>query len=272
MTLRFKPKDPVDAESIGLTQSVQAFVNNAPNMTPAASTRAIPAADAIPLNTGPGETDEATAIDRAAGFNNPIYPVQTADSKSLDDPNVAAGWGQLGYHYMDAAKAPKHQDATLIDTPMRPNAQKDSRHIFETTALATKGAQSGTYYGSVRWGWRTDAKGAFTKLPLEKVSDGVPSSTFLKAAGIWNPGKSSTGKDNLDLPIPDVQVTSGPVTLRPPVPMADIALPLGTRLVIVNQIIGPLAGGTVKVVDGPHTGVTGDVDGPEWANIKDERA
>src|SRR6185437_14205633 len=66
ITLRFKPDVFVDAESIGLTQSVQAFVNNAPNLTPAAATRAIPAADAKPIDTGKGETDEGTAIDRAA--------------------------------------------------------------------------------------------------------------------------------------------------------------------------------------------------------------
>ena len=124
----------------------------------------------------------------------------------------------------------------------------------------------------MRWGWRTDAKGVFTKLPLEKVPDGVPSSTFLKAAGIWNPGKSSTGKDNLDLPIPDVQVTSGPVTLRP-------AGSDGGHRAAARHAAGdrepdhrPAGGRDRQGRDGPHTGVTGDVDGPEWANIKDERA
>ena len=47
----------------------------------------------------------------------------------------------------------------MFDKPRRGGAKKDSRQIFEATALAIKGAQSGTYYGSVRWGWRTDAAG-----------------------------------------------------------------------------------------------------------------
>ena len=236
MALRFKPANTVDAELIGLTQSVQAFVNNKPKLTPAASTRAIPSKDAVPINTGKGETDEGTAIDRASGFNNPIYAVKNQKSGSLDDNDTSKGWGQNGFHFT-AGKAAKQQDATLIDTPMRFDAQKDSRHIFETTALATKGVQAGTYYGSVRWGWRTDDKGTFTKLPLEKVSDGVPSSTFLKAAGIWNPGKSSTGAENVDLPIPDVKLTSAPVNVQRPAPFAAVALPAGTRLQIVRDFV-----------------------------------
>jgi hypothetical protein len=270
--LKFKPNDLVDAELIGLTQSVQAFVAGAPNLTPAAATRAIKSGDAEAINTGAGETDEGTAIDRAGGYNNPIYPVDSAASGSLADTSTSPGWGQNGWHYKDKASKVQHQDAKLIDTPMRGGAQKDSRHIFETTALATKGAQAGTYFGSVRWGWRTDGAEAFTKIDLAKVSDGVPSSTFLKAAGIWNPGKSSTGAENVDLPIPDVKVTTAPVTLVMPVPMVDISLPTGTRLQIVREFVAPLLAGEVKVVDGPHTGMTGEVDPAEWSNIDDERA
>ena len=104
------------------------------------------------------------------------------------------------------------QDGILKDTPRMPHGDKNSRQIFETTALATKGTQAGTYYGSVRWGWRTDAAGAYTKLPLEKVADGIPSSTFLKSAEIWNTGKAAGGAANVKLPVPEVKKTSGPVT------------------------------------------------------------
>ena len=272
MELKFKPNAAVDAELIGLTQSVLAFVSGAPSMTPSQKAVAIPAADAKSAGTGPGETDEGAAIDRASGYNNPIYGVASAASASLEDTNRRPGSGQFGWHYTDKAKKVQHQDATLVDVPIRSGAQKDSRHIFETTALATKGAQAGTYYGSVRWGWRTDGAEKFTKIDLAKVSDGVPSSTFLKAAGIWNPAKSSTGAENVDLPIPDVQVTTGPVTLVLPIPMLDITLPVGTRLQIVQQPVGLMVNGQVKVVDGPHTGMTGEVSAAEWSNIADERA
>ena len=124
----------------------------------------------------------------------------------------------------------------------------------------------------MRWGWRTDSAGAHTKIDLAVVSEGVPSSTFMKSAEIWNTGKSSTGAANVNLPIVDVKVTTGPVTLKPPVPMADIALLPGTRLQVIQEWVAPLLAGTVKVVDGPHTGITGEVDASEWGNIADERS
>ena len=54
ITLRFKPKNNVNAEVLGLVQSVQSYVGGALALTPAASTRAIPAADAKAINTGKG--------------------------------------------------------------------------------------------------------------------------------------------------------------------------------------------------------------------------
>ena len=145
--------------SYAVDESVQAVINNAPNLTPAAATRAIPAASAQGINTGTGETDVGTAIDRAAGYNNPIYPVASTASTSLADTNTSPGWGQNGWRYTDAAGTLQTQDAKLIDAPRRANAATNARHIFEATATATKGTQAGVYYGSVRWGWRTDSTG-----------------------------------------------------------------------------------------------------------------
>ena len=139
---------------IGLTQSVQAFIGGSPALSSAASNKAISRADSIGINTGTGETDEGTAIDMAPGFNNPLYVVNNPSSTSLQDTNVEPSWGQLGYRYTNSAGRLQQKDATLADTPRRPGAQRNARHIFEATALATKGVQAGTYYGSVRWGWR----------------------------------------------------------------------------------------------------------------------
>jgi hypothetical protein len=264
ITLRFKPNNDVNAELLGLTQSVQSYVGGALALTPAAATRAIPAADAKAINTGKGETDEGTAIDRASGYNNPIYPVKSAASASLTDTNTSAGWGQLGWHYTDKANKLQPQDATLIDHARRAGASKDSRQIFEVTALATRGMQAGTYYGSVRWGWRTDGAAKLTKIDLQKVSDGVPSSTFVKAAGIWDKGKSSTGAANVKLLAPGIMVTTAPVTLTPEqVVRLPIVLPIGTRVQIIRGFQPPFLSdsGTVMVVDGPHTGIVGDING-----------
>jgi len=207
----------------------------------------------------------------------PIYPVKSSASASLADRNISAGWGQLGWYYKDRANNLKHQDATLIDSPRRAGANKDSRQIFEVTALATKGVQAGTYYGSVRWGWRTDNAARLTKIALQKVSDGVPSSTFAKAAGIWDKGRSSTGAANVKLGMPEIMVTTMPVTLTPQaVVMLPIVLPTGTRVQIVSGF-NPLFTDTttVMVVDGPHAGLVGDIPGtaeiPMMPNIVPER-
>jgi hypothetical protein len=108
MVLKFKPEDPVDAERIGLTQSVLAFVSGAPSMTPSQAAVAIPAKDAKLAGTGPGETDESAAIDRASGFNNPIYAVKDPASTSLADPDTAPGWDSTA----SISRTPKGRPST----------------------------------------------------------------------------------------------------------------------------------------------------------------
>ena len=267
--LKFKPNATVDAELIGLTQTAQSYKGGSPNILPAAASRAIPAADAKPLNTGAGETDESAHIDQSSTNPNPQYAVENATSTSLTDP-ATAFFGQHGWHYKNAAGQQK-QDAKLNDTPRTSRSDKNSRQIFETTALATKGTQAGTYYGSVRWGWRTDAAGVYTKLPLEKVSDGIPSSTFLKSAEIWNAGKASGGAANVKLPVPEVKKTSGPVSLLQPVPLAPLALPVGTRLHVLTTMAMPAVTAQVRVIDGPNSGASGEVESAEWGNLVGER-
>jgi hypothetical protein len=271
ITVKFTPGGTVDAESIGLSQTAQSIVSGTPSLLPHHAGRAIGAADAKVIGSGPGETDESTHIDRAGGYNNPIYPVNNPNSTSLADQSTSAGWGQLGYHYTDKG-APKDKPATLIDRPRMPHADKDSRQVFETTAVATKGAQAGTYYGSVRWGWHTDSAGNLTQIPLTKVSDGVPSSSFMKSAELWNPSSSTTGAANVELPLVDVQVTNAQVSLVRPGPLPALALPVGTRLQVLQAWHPPLSGGQVKVVDGPNTGQTGEVAYTEWGSIVDERS
>jgi hypothetical protein len=240
--LEFEPNNNVDAQLIGLTQSVRSIKNKNPyfiNKDKFYKDRSIKSKDAIEVDSTTKETDEGAMIDRVKDYNNPIYPVKSQPSSSLDDTNTSAGWGQHGYHYNDAS-GPKHQKAILKDEPKLNNAEKDSGQIFETTALATKGNQSGTYYGSVKWGWRTSSKGNFTKIPLQISSQGVPSSTFMKSAEIWNNSKDSTGANTIDLPIqwtgtiqntPLAALRSGKSTSAHT--LAD--LPKGTNLTVLND-------------------------------------
>jgi hypothetical protein len=279
--LRFKPNDLVDAQLIGLTQTAQSFEGGSPRSTSEqVEKRSIPA----------GATDEGTHIDKPPTRNNPITAVDSANSRSLDDTSTgsqtttpdphrpgfhdATSSGTLGSHAKNNVPRVRPEDATLTDVPQLLDAAKNSHQIFETTALATKGVQVGSYYGSVRWGWRTDDAERFTKIELQKVSDGVPSATFLKSAELWNSGKSSRDVANIALPIPDIVVATAPVTLKRSHP---VRLPVGTRLEVMH-FVGPLLPGTdrmtmstLRVADGPHTGITGKVNDEDGRKLELER-
>jgi hypothetical protein len=92
-------------------------------------------------------------------------------------------------------------DATLYDRPALPGHGANSSQVFETTALAVEGAQAGTFYGSVRWGWTSDAANVPSLVPLGLVSTGVPTASFRAASDLWNRNPTSTGASTLDLPI-----------------------------------------------------------------------
>lgn len=279
--LKFRPNANVDAELIGLTQSVQSIIAGKPSYSDATrKSRSIKSKDAIGIGTGPGETDEGTAIDRLTSKNNPIYgspdlgvgktledtPADnniTKDPTLVGNPNLPGGANtiyQLGFRF-GTGKALKTKDAQLYDGPTLSDSQKDSRQVFETTALALKGNQQGTYYGSVRWGWRTDSKENHSKIPLQVVSQAVPSSSFMKSAELWNSTKTSKGKETVDLPVVDVKVIknnnvsvySGPnddILDIPPIAVIS----RGTRVRITSSE-GVTVG--IEVVDGPFTGTRG---------------
>jgi len=193
--LIFKAKDPVDATKIGLTQMVNSIENGSPTaLNPTVQSRSIPA----------GKTDAGSHIDRLAERANPMYGMNDpTDAKKTLGGSVTAGNSQWGFHYRakptDATA--QHQDANLYDRPTLPAHGANSSQLFETSALAVEGTQAGTFYGSVRWGWRSDATNKLTIEPLSVVSVGVPSATFRQASTLWNAGKTSTGADTVGLTI-----------------------------------------------------------------------
>lgn len=289
MTLRFKPQDGVNAEIIGLTQTTRNLRNKSisyPNKDAWYANRAISAADAKSVGTDArlrpsdaAETDEGTIIDRLKNRNTPIYgsPNLSAgqtladtpeDNNATADPTKvgdSADGGnatyQTGYRYT-AAGALKEKDAMLFDHPKRISADvaKDSGQIFETTALALKGVQQGMYYGSVRWGWRTDSAGKLEKIPFQVVSEGVPSSTFLASAKVWNDSKDPSGGETVDLPVDTVFINAAATPLFKDAEMKikDKDLPANTRMVNTSCTIHSSYG--MKIVDGSDIGKTGFVD------------
>src|SRR5262249_22975726 len=146
-----------------------------------------------------GKTGAGFGIDNLAEYASPLYAAdKPGPHDTLASTGTLAQFGQHGFRYIegnDEKQAVKRQDALLKDKPCIRDAQKNSGQTFEATALAIEGTQAGTYYGSVSWGWKTDEKEAFSKLPLAVVSRGVPGKNFLASAARWNDTKTSEGRD-----------------------------------------------------------------------------
>jgi hypothetical protein len=190
--LHFTPKDPVNATKIGLTQRVVSIQNGSPlALNPSVAGRSIPS----------GQDEAGSHIDRLEGRTNPIYGMNdpTDAAKTLGG-SVSAGNSQWGWHYKDAGGTAQHQDATLYDKPQLSGHGANSSQIFETVALAVEGTQAGTSYGSVRWGWRSDAANRVTKEPVSVVSAGVPSAAFRRSADLWNASTTPGGAHVVQLP------------------------------------------------------------------------
>ncbi len=222
--LKFVPDNEADAELIGITQTAQSTSGGGHPFIDGNKAR-----ESRAISSG---AERGTMIDRADGYNNPIYAVNSTPSASLDDVSTNAGWGQHGWYYTDNAKALHEQNATLIDKPRLGGAAKDSQQIFESTALALKGNQIGTYYGSVQWGWKTDAAGKHELLPFKKISDGVPSGKFMRAAEVWNNAKDSTGAETVNLPIHEIYIVRPGTRFRDRTSGNIIDIPANTRVIL----------------------------------------
>ena len=158
INLMFDPfPDKVDASKIGLTQAARTQLGGvAVSTDPTRSNRRVPS------GTGEGyEIDRATS----QAFSNPIYASKVPSPKDkLGDTPFDEKGGQWGFHFKDASGV-HHQVAKLNDRAHQPDRGNKSGQTFETTAVAVEGKQSGTYMGSVTWGWSVDGSGSSASCP-----------------------------------------------------------------------------------------------------------
>lgn len=243
IALNFTPEDPVDAELIGLTQIVRVIHQGKPLFNERWSKqRATP--------KGEEGVESGFHIDRPEGAN-PLYAAGEASAQdtlastpiappgmSLGDREVRSS-GQHGWHYRDATGTPQHQDAILIDKPLFRIPAPNSGQTFETTALAIKGRQEGTYYGSVKWGFETDQGGTLTALPLSIVAAGVPSATFMRAAELWNEATTSKGAETIDLPTANLPSSAI-------MPVRRSAAGLAIEIARISKELASMSPGTAK--------------------------
>ncbi len=247
--LTFQPGEHVDATKIGLAQSLKNVKRGVPDaIDPTEKLRMV--------RSGPNAGNK---IDRLMDRTNPIYGSKDTDTSKLEAtketnappgtvPDRTNATYKLGHHYTDAGSL-KHADAWMHDKPAS-DRSPNSGMEFETAALAIDGAQRGTYYGSVRWGFRVNGAGELTTLDLALVSPGTPSQRFLAAASGWN---QATARGTI--------VASGDnAQLYDESMKAAFRLPKDTPVEIIDPITyRGVAYSQVRIQDGHHAGKTGYV-------------
>jgi hypothetical protein len=196
IAIEFRPGDKVDATGIGIIQGVLSADKGAPI--------------AVNPETGGRSLTKGAMkgfhIDQLPGFINPLYP--STAGKAGDElgttpvlPMKTAGGGRHGWRFVDKKGTEQKLSAQMNDIPALDPHGANAKQVFETTAMAFSGHQAGTYYGSVTWGWQTNAKGKFSRIPFARLSNDVPTGTFAAAAGLWNATKTAAGAAHLNLPV-----------------------------------------------------------------------
>jgi len=190
--------DKVNAKKIGMVQTAMSQSGGA---APFRNPLVDPEWAGRSIDKGP---NLGLGIDQLSGFVNPLY-ITTAGAKgdTLTSTGTLGpaqpGGGRHGWRFLDSSGTEQKRSALMNDAPQL-NVANNSKQEFETTAVAVQGEQFGTYYGSVRWGWRRDNGGAFTRLPFTKKSDDAPSWLFNTAAGLWNASSTAAGVRHVQLP------------------------------------------------------------------------
>jgi hypothetical protein len=264
INLTFTPGDPVDATEIGIVQKVTSRDKDGaviPGGSATVQARTIPE----------GSPGAGSRIDRVETAKNPVYPTSDTEPAShLWESPTVADWGHNGYHHVDGKGVLRHREALLKDSPRHAKTRVDSIQIFEDTALAITGVQTGATYGTVQWGWKSDAAGHVVKIPLTKLSDDVVSGTFRQAQTLWNKSQNAAGEDLLKFFTATqqfVQADNTPLVSDPADPTkTELAkLPKNTRIEVINKGFWEkfnAGAATVKwwkitVTDGSDTGKTG---------------
>jgi hypothetical protein len=253
ITISFEPGKVVDAERIEFVQVTRSVKNGAPYNKYDANDKDRRTAESRMV---PGD---GAHIDQHPRHASPWFAPATPGFRRKD----ANGKWQ-------ATRASMHDDPNLTSGDVGTSA--DAVHTgvwsqqFETAAVATAGPQKGTYYGSVRWGWSWPERRAPEPLKFEVVSAGVPSPTFLAAAGLWNDSKTSGDAKPEPVPIAEsrtVTAKSAQLWDNPVTRVTIAALPKGTPLQRIDIRPRSLAPSQswfwtkVVVTGGRHVGRTG---------------
>jgi hypothetical protein len=151
--------------------------------------------------------------------------------------------------------------------------KKGAGMTFETTALAIDGADKGTYYGSVKWGYTMggpENAPVISGQDIEKASGGTPTANLKAAGARWNAGKTQGTL------VARNAVADGPESvfnLRPGTQIQNERLDNGTKLQQLDTKKGAGSGMIeAKILDGRRAGETIDVCVPDVKDLGDGSA
>ena len=267
ITIKFKANDRVDAEKIAFVQTALSVKDDRVHNKYEGEKRKTAESRMI----AGGRLGAGVHIDQSPDVRTPLYGMSGAQGDDLASPEPAKTLTEIGWHYTDAAKKRQHRDAMMHDEPHLNSgdiytAAEDVmggewQQRFETTALAIAGNQSGTFYGSVEWGWTkrlSDAQPLL--LPFKITSEELASPAFMEAAKLWNASVTPEKKESIDLPV-DVHITSGSAPLwdspdkRRKIATLTKGTPLGRTARVDPK--GRTWWASVVVTAGPNAGKTG---------------
>ncbi len=273
-TIKFTPGAKVtDAQKIGFVQTIQMKLNNTLTFPVGRSywERDIEKKDGV-YDPQMKMFDEGFAIDREILRTDPL--IQAGKTKpgakigeTAEESKSSTGYsGHYGKRYIENG-AVISEAVTLEDTPKMANAGPGSKVTLETTPLVVEGTQVGSYLGSVKWGWEIDQSGTFIPHPPEVASNVAVTSTFIKAASLWNESLNH-GEATIDLPpTPVIRVaqTGGTNFYSDPNDLSTGTLyAAGTRFMVLQNLTTDLRLGgkegimrRVQITDGPTAGATG---------------
>jgi hypothetical protein len=241
--LKFVPNERVDAELIGMVQTVNPLWGGVPIHAGSFEKEEARQKAFEGVRVPIGEGGEGTKIDMSPASGNPLYATGKPEpGHRLEETPTKDHRGQHGWRYKQDG-VEHERDAWLIDTPRLGSHLMPCGQFFETTALAIKGVQKGTFYGSVEWGWKKDADGHFTKLPLMLGSKDVPSRVFGRASELWNISETSQGEKHIPLPVGNVQFSKTQGVLLVNDPLQSVLTFIGeleknTRLQVLDTGYG----------------------------------
>ena len=199
--IEFVANELVDCPKFGMTQTANTVIDGTPFfLRPEIGDRSLPTGE---------------HIDRMGGRENPMYGVNNQPAGKPDHNlggGANAGNSRWGHRTILPNGTVDEAEAYLYDGPSMSRAITDPatgqgqvvRQEFETTVLCVEGELSGTYLGSVRWGYEVDADNNFNLFPFSIISMGAPTQEFMEAAQLWNNATvdmgGGTSRDTIDLP------------------------------------------------------------------------